>query len=290
MSSSRRPSEFKSPEDFRSSLEAYLQKQAVLHHKELQRYRREVAFERLLARLFAVDNSPFVLKGGCAMELRLEIARSTRDMDLVVLEEFLTEADLLHQELSRFAAQDMEDGFTFTIERMKFPLTTTLKGGGRFPVTCKIGRRPFINFTVDVALGEPIVTPVAWEEVPGKLSPFQLPSFRCRMISREQQFAEKIHAYASLRHGEQNGRTKDLVDLYLLIEEEKLDGAHLRKSLDQVFAMRDGQSPPSALASPPDSWAGRFSHMAEEVGLSCTMESAYERVAEYYDTLQVVTV
>jgi len=49
---------------------------------DLQRIRRTVAFNRFLARIFADSTSPWVLKGGYAMELRLDNARATRDIDL----------------------------------------------------------------------------------------------------------------------------------------------------------------------------------------------------------------
>jgi len=43
------------------------------------------AFDRLLCRLFAKPNAPWLLKGGYALELRLKTARTTRDMDLAVV-------------------------------------------------------------------------------------------------------------------------------------------------------------------------------------------------------------
>jgi hypothetical protein len=46
--------------------------------------RRKVAFDRLLCRLFANPDAPWLLKGGYAMELRIESARTTRDIDLAV--------------------------------------------------------------------------------------------------------------------------------------------------------------------------------------------------------------
>ena len=49
------------------------------------RLRRHLAFERLLARLFQTP-SPWALKGGYAMELRFQQARTTKDIDLVVEE------------------------------------------------------------------------------------------------------------------------------------------------------------------------------------------------------------
>lgn len=51
---------------------------------DLNRLRRQVAFDRLLARLFLEEPPPWVPKGGYALELRFKAARSTVDIDLTV--------------------------------------------------------------------------------------------------------------------------------------------------------------------------------------------------------------
>jgi Nucleotidyl transferase AbiEii toxin, Type IV TA system len=51
---------------------------------DLNRLRRQVSFDRLLARLFREEPAPWVLKGGYALELRFKAARSTVDIDLTV--------------------------------------------------------------------------------------------------------------------------------------------------------------------------------------------------------------
>jgi len=66
---------YKSAQDFRAALEHRLQKHAADSGLSLQRLRRTVAFNRFLARIFADRLSPWVLKGGYAMELRLHSAR-----------------------------------------------------------------------------------------------------------------------------------------------------------------------------------------------------------------------
>jgi hypothetical protein len=43
---------------------------------DIARLRRQVSFDRLLARLFQEDPAPWVLKGGYALELRFKSARS----------------------------------------------------------------------------------------------------------------------------------------------------------------------------------------------------------------------
>ena len=58
---------FKTPTDFRRSLEARLKSVSLKTGQDLQRIRRKVAFERLLARIFHEESTDFVLKGGYAI-------------------------------------------------------------------------------------------------------------------------------------------------------------------------------------------------------------------------------
>lgn len=51
---------------------------------DLQRLRRKVAFERLLARFFVNGSNTWVLKGGYALEIRFAHARATKDIDLTL--------------------------------------------------------------------------------------------------------------------------------------------------------------------------------------------------------------
>lgn len=55
----------------------------VTTNAEIQRLRRLVSFDRLLARLFADQSSPWLVKGGYSLEVRYGMkARTTRDVDL----------------------------------------------------------------------------------------------------------------------------------------------------------------------------------------------------------------
>ncbi len=81
------PKRYGTPAAIRRALEDRLQDIAGKESVDLQRLRRQVAFDRLLARLFrAVQPSalPWVLKGGYAMELRIKTARTTKDIDLTM--------------------------------------------------------------------------------------------------------------------------------------------------------------------------------------------------------------
>ena len=107
--------QFKSATDFRKSLEARLKKLAEISGQDLQRLRRKVAFDRLLARVFQGNRDPqFLLKGGYAMELRFDNARATRDIDLTYLERFKQISELgiseeVFQKLRDISQTDMKD-------------------------------------------------------------------------------------------------------------------------------------------------------------------------------------
>lgn len=81
------PKRYATAAAFRRALEDRLQDIARKEGVDLQRLRRQVAFDRLLTRLFKVGEPlapPWALKGGYAMELRIKAARTTRDIDLTM--------------------------------------------------------------------------------------------------------------------------------------------------------------------------------------------------------------
>jgi hypothetical protein len=70
---------------FRQALEERLKRVFLTDRIDLDRVRRQLSFDRLLARLFREEPVPWVLKGGYALELRFKEARSTVDIDLCFL-------------------------------------------------------------------------------------------------------------------------------------------------------------------------------------------------------------
>ena len=77
------PKKYATAAAFRRALEDRLQDIARKEAVDLQRLRRQVAFDRLLTRLFQAGRPPalpWVLKGGYAMELRIDAARTTKDI------------------------------------------------------------------------------------------------------------------------------------------------------------------------------------------------------------------
>jgi len=78
------PRMYATAEAFRRALEERLKRVSLTEQINLNRVRRQVSFDRLLARLFRDEPAPWVLKGGYALELRFKAAGSTVDIDLTV--------------------------------------------------------------------------------------------------------------------------------------------------------------------------------------------------------------
>ncbi|MGH9627372.1 MAG: nucleotidyl transferase AbiEii/AbiGii toxin family protein [Bryobacteraceae bacterium] len=90
---------------------------------------------------------------------------------------------------------------------------------------------------------------------------------RVRMIAREQQFAEKLHAY-TLPRNSANSRVKDLVDMALLIGSRGLDRRRVADALHLTFERRGTHNLPASLVSPPGDWKVQFRALADECRLA----------------------
>jgi hypothetical protein len=110
---------------------------------------------------------------------------------------------------------------------------------------------------------------------------------RVPAVSREEQFAEKLHAYTLPREGRPNSRVKDLVDLALLIEEAKLDIIRLPKAILDTFQRRKTHEVPTMLAEPPASWSAPFAEMALECGIEPGINNHFSKVRQFYSRLRL---
>ena len=149
--------QYKTASAFRAALEARLQARARDEDTDLQRFRRQVAFDRLLARLFLKgpkSKYPWVLKGGYAMELRIRSARTTKDIDLTLHDgtrlsknpkERGEEVRMMLQEA---AAADLRDYFEFLIGEAREELDGAPEGGGRYPVEARVDGREFARLSL----------------------------------------------------------------------------------------------------------------------------------------------
>jgi hypothetical protein len=199
---------------FRRALEERLRRASVTEQIDPNRFRRQVSFDRLLARLFREDTAPWVLKGGYALELRFKAARSTVDIDLTVLRVAASagsDGNQIVREMPQSAANaHLDDWFEFVVGPPVIDLTAAPYGGARYSVEARMDERILARFHLDAGIGDVVIRPletIVWRDWLGFAG---IESSRVLMIAREQQFAEKVHAYTLPRNAT-NSRVKDLV-------------------------------------------------------------------------------
>jgi hypothetical protein len=270
---------------FRRALEERLKRASRTDQIDPNRLRRQVSFDRLLARLFREDPAPWVLKGGYALELRFKAARSTVDIDLTVQRVAASaggdENQVVRQMLQSAAAVALGDWFEFTIGPPVMDLTAAPYGGARYPVEARMDERIFARFHLDAGVGDVIMRPLETIVCRDWLGFAGIESSRVLMIAREQQFAEKIHAYTLPRNAP-NSRVKDLVDLALLIRSGGLDKQRILDALRLTFERR-GTHDLASLLPPPADWQIPFQALAEECGLPTDVAAMFAGVQEFLE-------
>lgn len=271
---------------FRRALEDRLKQIAKAEKFDFQRLMREVAFDRLLARLFAHEDAPWLLKGGYAMELRLKGARATKDLDPALRQTLgssgggkLDQAILAA--LRAAAAAELNDFFMFEVGEPMQDLDAAPSGGARYPVEALVDGRTYVKFHIDIGAGDVVIAPA--EVLIGRdwLGFAGIAAVKAPAIPREQQFAEKLHAY-TLPRKVPNSRARDLVDMVLLVNAGKLDEKRTAQAIKGTFARRGTHPVPEKLAPPPMAWTNPFALLAEECGLSTDIGAAFAEVDGYF--------
>jgi len=279
-----KPRRYASGIALRTALEERLRRIAREEAIDLQRLRRQVAFDRFLARLFHRPDSPWVLKGGYAMELRFHAARATKDLDFTVraAPAGRTGGDVILEHLQEVGALGIGDFFTFRVAEASLDLDGAPYGGARYPVEAILGGRTFAKFHLDVGIGDVVLDPVEVVEPRDWLAFAQILPPRVPMVSREQQFAEKLHAYTLPRPVSPNSRVRDLVDTVLLIESGTLSREKVREALTSTFERRATHDLPGTLTAPPDDWEGPFRALAEECRLTVSLAQAFKVLRRFH--------
>lgn len=180
------------------------------------------------------------------LELRLDRARTTKDVDLGMMgapENLLAQlqeagrtqlGDFMSFEVVRDAAQPeiQNDGMPYE--------------GYRFRAECTIAGRLFgQRLGVDVAFGDPMVG--AAEIVTGEdlLDFIGVAPPTVRLYPVETHLAEKLHAFTMPRQ-RPNTRVKDLPDLALLATTRRIEARVLREAIATTFAHRNTHAIPTA--------------------------------------------
>jgi hypothetical protein len=131
---------YPSPEAFKQALEQHLRTSAK-SGAEFARRRQLLVFDRFLARVVAVLGDTAMLKGGLVLELRLERARTTKDVDL----RMVASSDDILAKLQEAARRALPDFMTFEVgpdeDHPEIQNDGMQYDGLRFPCRVQAGRQ-----------------------------------------------------------------------------------------------------------------------------------------------------
>jgi len=260
------PRTYPSPIAFKQALEQRL-KDLSKSGVDFARRRQLVVFDRFLARVVHIMGESVILKGGLVLEMRLERARTTKDVDL----RLVGSKDDVFKQLRRAVRLDLADFMTFEVNPdAKHPEITNdgmLYDGLRYRVEAKLAGKLFGQpFGVDVAFADVIIGQPDVVVASDILSFAGITPPTLQLYPLETHIAEKLHAYTMPRD-RPNSRIKDLPDLALLGGARPIESTWLRQALEQTFDARKTHSLPAAVPEPPPLWTDVYARMADEDNL-----------------------
>lgn len=257
------PQQYSSAIDFKQALEQRLRRDATGF--EIPRRRQLLVFQRLLARIVSGLGRNVVLKGGLALEIRIQDARTTKDVDLAL---FGPEGTILER-LQALGQLDLGDFMIFEIQPDKSNPEVTgdgvLYGGKRLRVECKLAGKIYgARFGLDIIFGGHMLgdaTSVKGEDFLG-FAGIAAPDLQ--LLPIETHLAEKLHAY-TLPRTSPNSRVRDLPDMALLATvADPLHGHRIAEAIQQTFRARKTHDAPGSFPPPPDGWRMSYAALAAE--------------------------
>ena len=272
---------YATPTAFRSALTERLRAAAKSGPWTLQQLQRQVAYDRLLERLYLVDDG-WIVKGATALLARDLGVRASLDVDLY--REAVRE--VAEAELRRAAASGLNDWFRFDVG-----VGTAIGNSAvRLPVTSVIGATTWVSFHADLVgadlrmTGQPDdVPPLARGVIP------DVAQRGYRAYPLVDHIADKIAAtyerYGSARMP--STRYRDLVDLVAIVRASSVAAQAQQVALRSEFDRRGLMLPDQF--EPPDRrlWERGYAAEARRSLLSGeqTVDEAIEAVGPFIDPL-----
>lgn len=282
---------YATPLAFKTAVEKRLREEAAAAGMDLHRRRQLFIFDRFLDRIFTALEEAAVLKGGLVIELRLQRARTTKDIDLRIT----GDPDSLLSRLQQAGRLDRGDYLTFEVQpdprHPEIDAEGMVYQGLRFRAQANLAGRIYGGaFGIDAAFAEPLhgepelLTGSAFLEFAGLAPP------TIRVYPLETHIAEKLHAY-TLPRQRPNSRVKDLPDMALLATARQIDGSALNAAITRTFEHRATHSTPEAVPSPPPAWAPVYERIASSDGLPWpTLNEVTRAVQAFLDPVLEVAV
>jgi hypothetical protein len=224
---------YATPAAFRRALTDRLKDTSKRSNWTIQQLQRQVAYDRLLERLYIVDDG-WIVKGATALLARDLGVRGSLDVDVYrAVAQNVAEADL-----RRAAEIDLGDWFLFTVGAAAPIGNNSL----RFPVVAIMGTTTWVEFHVDLS-GTDLRLTGRLEDVPA-IARGLIPSVEqrgYRVYPLVDHVADKVAATYE-RHGASENpstRYRDLVDLVAIATGASIDAQSQSNALRSEFERRN---------------------------------------------------
>ena len=243
-----------------ASIRARLKQHADATQQDFNLILTHYGLERLLYRLSISAHAPnFLLKGALLFSLWYDLPhRPTRDVDLLGYgPDDIDSAIAAFREICQIA---VDDGIKFDPASIKGMVIRKDAGYGgvRIDIQAKLdGAR--IALQVDIGFGDAVTPEPLAISYPILLD--DLPAPQLRAYPKCTVVAEKFQALCSL--GIANSRMKDYFDLWILLREDDLDLAELRRAIEATFARRQTAIPTETPVGLSDSFVNDLTKQAQ---------------------------
>lgn len=277
------PRAYSSPQAFKQALEQRL-RGASKGGGEFVRRRQLLVFDRFLARVVASLDENVILKGGLVLELRLDRARATKDVDLRID----GSRDGMLTKLQAAGNLDLGDFMVFEVtvdeEHPEIADEAANRSGLRFRAECRLAGQIYgYPFGVDVVFDDPLIGPPDVIVTDNVLGFAGIAPSKLRVYPIETHIAEKLHAYTVPRP-RPNSRVKDLPDLALLGSVQAIDARRLRAALEQTFDFRATHALPNSVPVPKEAWREPYALISQRDQLKWrTLDEAIEAAKAFLD-------
>jgi hypothetical protein len=256
---------YKDAVDLRRALEDRLKQESWSTGSDLGRLRRRVVFDRLAVRLALDGGTQWILKGGAALEFRLQDrARATRDLDVALVNGAADGPSIRELLIDALAEDHDRDWFSFRVGGPNvLAQDAASRGAWRFSVDAWLAGKTFGSVRLDVATRSEELAVTEQLALPGTLRFAGIPARSIEAVEPRQYFAEKFHALTRDYGDRPNTRVKDLLDLVLLIEDGLLPDTALVRAVCHVFTVRATHPCPTAIPDPPPRWRTEYPRLAQ---------------------------
>ncbi len=220
------------------------------------------------------------VKGGMPLETRFgEHARVSVDLDA----DHAYGVDAARVDLRRAAIEDLGDHFGFAIAGSEELREAGVGLAVRYKLESSLARRPFEPLQIDVSISVPDPWDAQRARRPGLLTAVGLDPIDVLLVPLERQVAEKLHAFTRTYQGGGTTRGKDLVDLMLVLQNERVDVVLLKNVIRRVFDRRATHPIPDRLPPPPRELAVSYRKEAARVGLPTSLDEVHRLLGAWLD-------